>query len=401
MDILKGSQFSLFMASKLVFITERGQERRREAIVKEIERQLRASQIPLGAIEISIDPARELGSPGVDLVLYLAGNDKNLAYAWSDALLPWPFEILEQLRVIPIVSDRQGFMQAVPNDLNNLNGIEMKTKAQRMTLVALVLRQLGLAEEERRVFISYKREDSQDIALQIWEELGKRGYRAFLDQFSIDAGIDFQRRIAEELADMAFVVLLETAGIKDSKWVNQEIALARKYRLGLMVLGWPDLHYRLKIQGAFEASRLNLGQFGISPFVHQNGKTLLKPAVLEQIVQGIEDKHRDVMLKRRQRIIRQISREVRGLGHPHVWQGRHCVQVNATEKHLFGAAARNPDIMDLYRLYLQNPEADAFHMVHPSPEMPEPRAQLLEWVALQYKMSICAEDGISQLVSTI
>lgn len=105
--------------------------------------------------------------------------------------------------------------------------------------VPAILSSAGLTAEEHRVFISYRRIETEPLAEQLFDRLTHEGFDVFLDRFSIEPGVNFQRRLEQELADKAMVVLLESARISSSKWTQHEIDYTKRFRLGLMALQMP------------------------------------------------------------------------------------------------------------------------------------------------------------------
>ncbi|HEX2204870.1 MAG TPA: toll/interleukin-1 receptor domain-containing protein [Longimicrobium sp.] len=102
--------------------------------------------------------------------------------------------------------------------------------------VDAVLALAGLAPEERRIFVSYRQKEARELADQLFEALSWRHFDVFLDRVSIEPGVQFQRRLFDELAERAMVVILETKGILDSRWVVDELNFAKKYELGRLAL---------------------------------------------------------------------------------------------------------------------------------------------------------------------
>src|SRR5205823_14119402 len=111
--------------------------------------------------------------------------------------------------VVPIVPAGGNPSTLLPtNDLRKIN-VAFWSK-QITESVPAILSRAGLTTDEHRVFISYRRVETQPLAEQLFDRLTHEGFEVFLDRFSIDPGLDFQRRLHQELADKAMVVLLES-----------------------------------------------------------------------------------------------------------------------------------------------------------------------------------------------
>ena len=98
---------------------------------------------------------------------------------------------------------------------------------------------LGLVESERKLFLSYRRIEAEGLALQLRRELTDRQFDVFLDRFSVPPGVDFQRRLTQELADKSFVLLLETRTAQNSDWVQWEVSYAIDHHIPVLALSLP------------------------------------------------------------------------------------------------------------------------------------------------------------------
>jgi len=98
-----------------------------------------------------------------------------------------------------------------------------------------ILRAAGIGER-RKLFLSYRRDDTAELADQIHEALSRQGLRVYVDRFSWTAGRLFPQEIAEELADSGVLLLLESDNLHRSRWTQWELAFARLYHMGLIAL---------------------------------------------------------------------------------------------------------------------------------------------------------------------
>jgi hypothetical protein len=124
--------------------------------------------------------------------------------------------------------------------------------------VRVLLRLMGLIEQERRLFLSYRRQETTALALQLRSRLGERGYDVFLDRFSVPPAADFQRRINIELSDKAFVLLLESPAAVGSAWVQHEVAFALSHGISLLALSLPETRRQDQFPEVDEAFRHRL-----------------------------------------------------------------------------------------------------------------------------------------------
>jgi hypothetical protein len=122
----------------------------------------------------------------------------------------------------------------------------------------------GIVDDAFRIFISYKWDDSQAVAEQIFDALSRLQFDVYLDRFRTNPGTNFQERIRAELADKACVLLLDSRNIRGSPWVKAEYAFARLYRLGVMAVdlpggakGFPRIRRRFDVASSVGSARFS------------------------------------------------------------------------------------------------------------------------------------------------
>ena len=142
--------------------------------------------------------------------------------------------------ILPVVDNLTTFGESIPEVLKNINGFELDAASKVEQLVACILEGLSLLRLSRRLFISYKRDESSAVAIQLFERLEKQGFDVFLDTHSIRPGEPFQEELWQRLADTDVVVLLNTAGFLQSKWTTEELAKANAMAIGILQLIWPS-----------------------------------------------------------------------------------------------------------------------------------------------------------------
>lgn len=200
-----------------------------------IQRSIAELGIPAGMLSFLDNAAvgaRDRKSPTVGVFLGLSprpATDPNLSDLIKDAAL-----------VLPVVPTLDRFTEFVPNDLRPINGMEMKPEDTGLERVASVLLEgLGLLRKSRRLFISYRRIETQAIAIQLYEQLDANGFDVFLDTHSIRPGEPFQEVLWHRLADTDVVVLLDSPGFLASRWTEEELARANSTNLQILQLIWP------------------------------------------------------------------------------------------------------------------------------------------------------------------
>ncbi len=163
--------------------------------------------------------------------------------------------------ILPIVTDFKFFKKHIPEVLWNINGFELSSNKEIERLVSCILEGLSLLRLSRRLFISYKREESTAVAIQLFEQLEKNGFDVFLDTHSIRPGEPFQEELWHRMADTDVVVLLNTPGFLTSQWTTQELAKANSMSIGILQLIWPThkLERGAEISIPFQLADSNFG----------------------------------------------------------------------------------------------------------------------------------------------
>jgi len=141
-------------------------------------------------------------------------------------------------RVLPVVRSLQFYSNSVPAFLTGLNGFQYWPPAAIDALADEVIAQAWLARRNRRVFLSYRRSEASALAYQLRDELARQRYDVFLDECTIDPGLDVQREIQWQLNDADMVLLLASPGVGSSNWVMQEITFAAWAGVALVALTW-------------------------------------------------------------------------------------------------------------------------------------------------------------------
>ncbi|MDB5070363.1 MAG: hypothetical protein JWM87_1474 [Candidatus Eremiobacteraeota bacterium] len=144
--------------------------------------------------------------------------------------------------VIPAVHSVEDFASKVPESLRPVNALALDRADEQLEAVAsLVLELFGLLRNRRRVFISYKRVESADVALQLHHQLDARAFEVFLDTLSVRAADTFQETLWHRMADSDLVVLLYTRSVLESGWVAQELERANGMGISVLQVIWPGV----------------------------------------------------------------------------------------------------------------------------------------------------------------
>jgi len=160
-----------------------------------------------------------------------AQADQELARHILDASLP----------VIPTINAGASFSASVPAFLQGTNGLRRRNDDPEMRELGVALLEcVGLLRRQRRVFVSYRRVESRNAALQLHDLLTERGFDVFLDTHDIRPGEPFQDVLWHRLCDSDVMVMLDTPTYFDSKWTRQELGRARAKEIHVLRIVWPD-----------------------------------------------------------------------------------------------------------------------------------------------------------------
>ncbi len=335
----------------------------------------------IGCREVnSRDDLCELSNPEHHVVvLYLGNRAGGQSEAINSAL---NMALENSISVLPVVrqSDPGDVEEKLPQSVQLLNAADWNEDRGR-ALTAL-RQMLGLEESERKVFISYSRQESSEIAFQLHDALSRRKFDVFLDRFSVQPGEDFQRKLDQELADKAFVVLLESPGVRESRWIQHEISYALDHRIGVLAVTMPSVGSE-SVSVVHEAFRLRL-----CPTEFAGGGELTDKA-LERVLSEIELRHAQALRRRREQLLGSLREKLvkdGGCCRPAAdWAVVASVPGEGTSAFLI--TPRSPCPSDLYRLYQIRSNAVSYAgsdlkavLVHATENISCEQESLIDWV---------------------
>lgn len=139
--------------------------------------------------------------------------------------------------VLPIFFN--SFGKEIPKILSNQNGLKY-TDNNKDKIVDLILESFGKLRSTRKIFVSYKRDESTSVAIQLYEALEKNNFDVFLDTHSIKQGEPFQDELWHRMTDCDVILLLNTPKFLESEWCEKEIAEASVKQIGIIQAVWPN-----------------------------------------------------------------------------------------------------------------------------------------------------------------
>lgn len=147
---------------------------------------------------------------------------------------------LRSLPIIPIVSSPAGIRDELPEVLWSFNAL-VYGDVEPIRVATALLECAGLLPRERRVFLSYRRDEARVAALQLFDAISARQYDVFLDTHRIAPGDDFQATLWHRLCESDVLVMLDTPGYFASRWTAAEYGRALAKNISVLRIGWPGV----------------------------------------------------------------------------------------------------------------------------------------------------------------
>ena len=159
--------------------------------------------------------------------------------------------------ILPIFEN--SFGTEIPTELENYNG-QLYDTTKDNKIVNLALEAFGKLRHTRKVFVSYMRNESTSVAIQLYEALERNNFDVFLDTHSIKQGELFQEELWHRMTDCDVIIMLNTPGFMTRRWCKEELAEASAKQIGVLQLVWPN-HDLENISHICEPIYLNKGDF--------------------------------------------------------------------------------------------------------------------------------------------
>lgn len=156
--------------------------------------------------------------------------------------------------ILPVVSDLNNVSAEIPPLLLLLNCLSYQTGGATRVATAL-LECVGLLPRQRRVFLSYRRNESRQAALQLFEALSARLFDVFLDTHGVAPAENFQAVLWHSLCDSDVLLMLDTPNYFESRWTTAEFGRALAKGIEILRVGWAGVNPSAR---AATASSINL-----------------------------------------------------------------------------------------------------------------------------------------------
>ena len=211
--------------------------------------------------------------------------------------------------VLPIFYN--SFSKEIPIALENQNGLKYY-KQQNEKIVNLILESFGKLRTTRKVFISYKRDESTSVAIQLYEALEKNNFDVFLDTHSIKQGEPFQDELWHRMTDCDVIVLLNTPSFLDSEWCEKEIAEASVKQIGVLQLIWPN-HNLVSMAEICFPKYLQVSDFKENVYKDKDTSKLVED-IVNNIIQEVESIRARNLAARQDNLITEFMNLARSKG---------------------------------------------------------------------------------------
>lgn len=147
-------------------------------------------------------------------------------------------ELIEHgVPILPLLPNLNECDTRLPTLLERFNA---KSETDSASIVRCIMRLFHIDLQERKVFLSYKRSDSKEIAFQLYQKLLVKGYHVFLDILSLDGGLPFQNHLHEHLNQSNLVILLDSPNARASEWIKEELRHMEQQGHGIVQILWPS-----------------------------------------------------------------------------------------------------------------------------------------------------------------
>ena len=205
------------------------------------------------------------------VVLFFGGPDKSVTL-FKDALS-------RGIPCLPIVSDLKSVSADIPTELTALNCLGY-TESGPARVASAAMEALGLLPKQRRIFVSYRRTESRDAAVQLFDALSGKLFDVFLDTHGVAPGDDFQSVLWHRLCDCDVLVMLDTATYFQSRWTAAEFGRAMAKGISVLRIAWPGVTAAKQTATAYS---INLTPSDLTP------ANLLSQASIDQIQIKVEE----------------------------------------------------------------------------------------------------------------
>jgi hypothetical protein len=246
----------------------------RTALERHVRKTVASFRLDADDIELVFDPARFSPDPRISSAAIFFGGKGSVTLDVSSVI------DTATVPVLPVASLPDKVSKEIPPGLRGLNCAFYGGPGGAERVFGALLECLGMLPRQRRVFLSYKRDESTATAVQLFAELSARHYEVFLDTHGIDAGVDFQESLWHSLCDVDVLLMLDSPNYFASRWTAAEYGRALAKGIGVLRVAWPTA-----------ALSYVTGTSSLVQLTHADFKPdfSLQPTALDRVCDQLED----------------------------------------------------------------------------------------------------------------
>lgn len=327
-------------------------------------------------------------------ILLVVCSTNRVSHQVETAMNNWMANCVANPKILPMLPGGANINTVLPSGfdqiavLRDTNGIE--------ACVPEIFRCAGLASDQFRLFISYRRNDSAKLADQLFDRFSREGFDVFLDRFRGTPGRAFPNQLSESLIDKGLVLVIESANVWQSNWTIAEVLFAYIYRLGLLSISPPG-------GSAFELiDDRNRYRGTLQEWVDPYGCTVLSDPGLNQFVSFVRERYAEQIMVRRVYLESLLGNALAtcSLSAKRELNGIHSVS-NA-DGYCIELSSRQPKLENIYRVSKSISSTSQSAVVVGPREFLDPQSKLhLDWLIEKTNIFGCEEVRMLDLAKRI
>lgn len=142
--------------------------------------------------------------------------------------------------IVPVATTLAKVSEEIPQAIQFLNCIGYDNGGPEKVALTM-LECIGLLPRQRRVFVSYRRDEASAAAVQLFDALSALQFDVFLDTHGVAAAEDFQAILWHRLCDSDVLIMLDSATYFDSRWTVAEFGRALAKNIPVLRVGFPGV----------------------------------------------------------------------------------------------------------------------------------------------------------------
>lgn len=286
--------------------------------------------------------------------------------------------------ILPVFYNEASFKKQIPCNIHGQNGL-LYNDGDENKIVSLALESFELLRSSRKVFVSYKRNESSSVAIQLYESLENNNFDVFLDTHSIKKGEPFQDELWHRMTDCDVIVLLNTKGFLNSEWCKEEIAEANAKQIGVVQLIWPDHKLESSAEICFPI-QLKKEDF-VNDIYSDKDTSKLKIEFIQRLSQTVESVRARNLAARQDNLITEFTNSARKFGKTVYLQPQRFIteEIEDNKRRLFIPTVGIPQSINCNQSYeLKNQiteyDVDSIYLIYDDLRIRDKWLKHLDWL---------------------